>query len=99
MNYFHRRVCDTDWYCEGDGVGWHKQACREGRQVSGAANGSAGVGFSQRHHAIGPPLLLTLAEVLTQRDKHPNLQLNSHRLRVGAAGRAHIDKVVQSGVI
>lgn len=91
--------CDTDWCFEADGVGRYKQACSEGREVSGATDGSAGVGFCQGHHAICPPLLLTLIKVLTQRGKHPDLQMNTHRLRAGAAGRAHIDKVVQSGVV
>lgn len=91
--------CDTDWHFKADGVGRYKQACGEGREVPGATNSSAGVGFFLGHHAICPPLLLTLTEVLTQGGKHPDLQANTHRLRAGAAGRAHVDKVVQSGVV
>lgn len=91
--------CDTDWHVKADGVGWYEQACSEGREVSGATNGSAGIGFCQGDHAICPPLLLALTEVLTQGGKHPDLQTNIHRLSAGAAGCTHVDKVVQSGVV
>lgn len=90
---------DTDWQFEADGIGWYKQAGGKGCEVPGATNGSAGVGLCQGHHAVCTPLLLTLTEVLTQRGKHPNLQTNTHRLRGRVAGRAHVDKVVQSGVV
>lgn len=92
-------LCDTDRHFKSDGVGWYKEACSKGCEVPGAANCSAGVGLCQRHHAICPPLLLALTEVLTQGRKHPDLQANKRRTRAGAAGGAHVDKVVQSGVI
>lgn len=93
------RLCDTDRHFKADGIGRYKQACCEGCEVPGATNSSAGFGFCQGHHTICPPLLLTLTEVLTQRGKHPDLQMNAHRVRAGAAGRAHVDKVIQSGVV
>lgn len=97
--YRKRLFCDTCRQFKADGVGWYKQTCSEGCEVSGAANGSAGIGFSQGHHAICSPLLLTFTKVLTQRGEHPDFQMNTHRLRAGTARRAHIDKIVQSGVI
>ena len=91
--------CDTDWHREADCVGWYKQACSEGGEVPCAANSSAGVSLCQGHHAISAPLLVTLTEVLTQGGKHPDLQADTHRPRAGAAGRTHVDEVVQCGVI
>lgn len=90
---------DTDRHFEADGVGRYKQARGEGREVPGATNCSAGIGFCKGHHAVCPPLLLTLTEVLTQGSKHPNLQTNPRGRRAGAAWRAHVDKVVQRGVV
>ena len=90
---------DTDWQREADGVDRYKQTTGEGREVPGATHDCAGVGLCQGYHAIRTPLLLTLTEVLTQRDKHPDLQTDTNRPRGGAAGRAHVDKVVQSGVV
>lgn len=93
------RVCYTDWDCEADGIGRHKQARAESREVSGSANSSAGVGFCQGHHAVRPPLLLTLTEVLAQRGENPDLQTDASGPGAGSAGRAHVDKVVQRGVV
>lgn len=67
--------------------------------MSCAADGSAEVGLCQRHHPVRPPLLLGLAEVLTENGKHPDLQANTGRLRIRAAGRAYIDEVILSGVV
>lgn len=89
----------TDRCFETDGVGRGEQACSEGGEVFGATNGSAGGGFGQRHHAVCAPLLLALAEVLTQRGEQADLQLNAHRPRALAAARADVDEVIQSGVV
>lgn len=92
-------ICDTDRHFEADGIGWYKHACSEGCEVPGATNSPAGIGFCQGNHSVCPPLLLTLTEVLTQRGKHPDLKMDTHRLRARAAGRAHVYEVVQSGVV
>lgn len=92
-------VCGTDWDREADRIGRHKQARSESREVSGAANSSAGVCFCQGHHAICPPLLLTLTEVLAQRGENPDLQADASGAGARSAGRAHVDKIVQSGVV
>ena len=92
-------LCDTDRHFKADGVTWHKQACSEGCEVFCATNCSAGVGLFQGHHAICPPLLFALTEVLTQRGEHPDLQMNTKRLSVRATGRTHVDEVVKGGVI
>ena len=89
----------TDWNNEADGVGRHKQAGAESREVPGTANRSAGVGFGQGHHAVRPPLLLALTEVLAQRGENPDLQTNAGGPGEGPAGRAHVDEVVQRGVV
>lgn len=89
----------TDRHFEADGVGRDEQARSEGREVVGAAHGPAGVGLGQGDHPVGPPLLLALAEVLTQGGKHADLQTSGRRVRAGPAGRAHVDEVVQGGVV
>lgn len=70
--------------------------------MAGAADGAAGVGLGQRHHAVGAPLLLALAEVLAQRGEHAHLQ--PQRAGGGlqgapAAAGAHVDEVIQRGVV
>lgn len=67
--------------------------------MPGAANCSAKGGLCEGHHAICLPLLLGLTEVLTQGGKHPDLQVNTSKLSFRAAGRGHVDKVIQSGVV
>lgn len=94
-----KRSCDTDRHFKADGVTRYKQTRSEGCEVLRAANRSARVGLCQGHHAVCTPLLFVLAEVLTQRGEHPDLQMNAKRLSVRTAGRAHVDEVVQSGVI
>lgn len=92
-------VSPTDWDCEADGVAGHKQARAEGREVSGTAHSSAAVGLRQGHHAVRPPLLLALTEVLAQRGENPDLQTDAGGPGAGSAGRAHVDEVVQRGVV
>lgn len=80
------------------GVGRHEEAGGEGREMSGAADGPAGVGLGQGRHAICAPQLGALAEILTQRGEHAHLQANQTRV-VGPAACGHVDVVHLCGVM
>ncbi len=59
--------CNAHRNDEGDGVDRNEQAGGESSQMMRAAHGSAHAGLGERMHAVRPPLIGALAEILTQR--------------------------------